>query len=231
MKHIALIALAAFLFACGGPKEDPPKPAIAVDVTPKAVALSPLAAQAFTAMVTGTADLSVIWTADGGTVNSSGHYTAPAAWGTYHVTATSSADSTAKGTATVTVNPPPIVVSITPVDPLNGCGTVQLAALVTGGSGANAGVTWSIADAPLPDSHSLGTVSPTGLYTAPDPRPYSQMIVHVRATSVEDPNASAVIPITTNFKITQVTVAPATVSLAVGGTQQFTATVTTSCGL
>ncbi len=55
----------------------------------------------FYARVTGTTDLAVTWSASGGTVSSSGLYTAPAAAGKYTVTATSHAD--AKQTATVNI--------------------------------------------------------------------------------------------------------------------------------
>jgi hypothetical protein len=65
--------------------------------------------QQFQATVTGTTNTSVTWTATGGTINSSGLYTAGNTPGNYSVTATSVADSTKSATATVTVTttPPP----------------------------------------------------------------------------------------------------------------------------
>jgi len=80
-----------------------------------AVRISPTQAQVgsggvadFTATVTGTANTSVAWSvteSGGGTVNASGGYTAPSSTGTFHVVATSAADSTKSATAVVTVVP------------------------------------------------------------------------------------------------------------------------------
>jgi len=57
--------------------------------------------------VSNATDQSVSWSvsegATGGTITTAGAYTAPAAAGTYHVVATSVADSSATATATVTV--------------------------------------------------------------------------------------------------------------------------------
>jgi hypothetical protein len=61
----------------------------------------------FTATVTCTTNTNVTWSvveANGGSITSSGVYTAPATAGTYHVKATSAADMTKSATATVTVN-------------------------------------------------------------------------------------------------------------------------------
>src|SRR5205807_1355266 len=66
----------------------------------------------FTATVTGTTtgqSTAVTWSvqeAAGGTVTSSGSYTAPATAGTYHVLAKSVADSTKSDTATISVAAP-----------------------------------------------------------------------------------------------------------------------------
>jgi hypothetical protein len=90
--------------------------------------MSPLAAitdacQAvdFSAVVTGTASQAVTWAVRegdaGGTITSGGTYTAPAAEGTYHVTATSTADSTKTIEGTITVGPEKVLsVAVTPVD-------------------------------------------------------------------------------------------------------------------
>ena len=78
-------------------------PPIAVSVSPASVTLLPAGTQAFTATVTGTSNTGVTWSATGGTITNSGFYTAPAAVGSYKVTATSVADNTKSGFATVTV--------------------------------------------------------------------------------------------------------------------------------
>jgi hypothetical protein len=82
----------------------------AVTVTPPtAHALAGGTAQ-FQATVTGVAVTTVTWSVEegaaGGTIASTGQYTAPSAAGAYHVVATSTADPSATGTAQVTVTAP-----------------------------------------------------------------------------------------------------------------------------
>ena len=64
----------------------------------------------FFATVKGAVDTSVTWSvqegAAGGSITSSGIYTAPNTLGTYHVVATSIADATASASAVVTIGPP-----------------------------------------------------------------------------------------------------------------------------
>ncbi|MGB8721526.1 MAG: hypothetical protein WCD15_02040, partial [Terriglobales bacterium] len=74
-----------------------------MSVGPSTANLATGATQQFTATVTGTTNTAVTWSATGGTVSSSGLYTAPATAGTYSVTATSQADTTKSATASVTV--------------------------------------------------------------------------------------------------------------------------------
>lgn len=76
---------------------------VVVTVSPTSASLSTGATQQFTATVTGTTNTAVTWTATGGTVSTSGLYTAPATAGTYTVKATSAADTTKSASATVTV--------------------------------------------------------------------------------------------------------------------------------
>lgn len=74
-----------------------------IQVTPPAVTIQPNATQQFAATVTGSTNTGVTWYATGGTVSSNGLYTAPSAPGTYTIQATSAANSTKLGKATVTV--------------------------------------------------------------------------------------------------------------------------------
>ncbi len=76
--------------------------AVTVTVSP-AQPMATGGSQQFTATVTGTSNTAVTWTASGGTVTSAGLFTAPAAAGSYTITATSMADSAAKGSVTVSV--------------------------------------------------------------------------------------------------------------------------------
>ncbi len=81
---------------------------LGVVVTPESPTMAPGASLAFTASVNGTpaGQSAVTWSlqeAGGGTVDSTGLYTAPATEGVYHLAATSANDSSKSGTATVTV--------------------------------------------------------------------------------------------------------------------------------
>ncbi|HEX8434706.1 hypothetical protein [Archangium sp.] len=81
---------------------------VVVTLSPATLTLDSGATHAFTATVTGTtASTAVTWSVGGGagrgTVTSDGVYTAPAAAGRFTVIATSAADPTSTGTATITV--------------------------------------------------------------------------------------------------------------------------------
>lgn len=80
---------------------------VTVSISPSSVVLPPSGTQTFTATVTGTSNTNVTWSvqegASGGTITGSGVYTAPTSTGTFHVVATSQADTTKSATATVDV--------------------------------------------------------------------------------------------------------------------------------
>lgn len=83
--------------------------AVQISLSPANVTLNMGATQAFSATVTGSSNTTVNWSvveADGGSISSSGLYTAPARLGTYHVKATSVADPSRSAQATVIVNGP-----------------------------------------------------------------------------------------------------------------------------
>ncbi|MFP2929524.1 glycosyl hydrolase family 18 protein [Pyxidicoccus sp. 3LG] len=88
----------------------PPQQTVSVAVTPASASLTTGATRAFTATVTGSTNTAVTWSIQqgsaGGTITNAGQYTAPQTAGTYHVIATSQADTTKKATATVTVTAP-----------------------------------------------------------------------------------------------------------------------------
>ncbi|HET7788160.1 MAG TPA: hypothetical protein VFL36_19470 [Myxococcales bacterium] len=83
-------------------------PAAAVSISPGIATIAPGAAQTFTAAVSGAANSAVTWSVQegsaGGTIDATGHYTAPATPGTYHVVATSAADATKSNFATIYVD-------------------------------------------------------------------------------------------------------------------------------
>ena len=78
-------------------------PSVTVSVSPGTAWLLVGGTVQFTATVTNATSLAVTWSATGGSVSTSGVYTAPAAAGTYFVTATSVADPSSSASATVNV--------------------------------------------------------------------------------------------------------------------------------
>jgi hypothetical protein len=82
------------------------QPVVTVSVNPPTATVAAGGTASFSAQVGGTSNGAVTWSvqeAGGGTVSSSGTYTAPATPGTYHVVATSQADGTKTASATITV--------------------------------------------------------------------------------------------------------------------------------
>lgn len=114
MCRTLYVAIALLLAACGGgvgsggskSPVGPPTPVASVTISPSVATVVPGGAQAFATTVSGTTNTAVTWSVTengGGTVDSTGHYTAPASTGTFHVVATSVADSTRSDSAAVTV--------------------------------------------------------------------------------------------------------------------------------
>ena len=119
-RPFVLALLSSAVAACGGGTAggDPGTPAIAVVVQPPTASVPVSGAAAFTATVTSSVDTSVTWTVEPGgcgSVTQSGGYAAPATTGTCIVRATSRADPSRSGSATVTVTasvgPPPDPIS------------------------------------------------------------------------------------------------------------------------
>ncbi|MFL5581151.1 MAG: hypothetical protein ACJ8AO_12315 [Gemmatimonadaceae bacterium] len=223
---LALAGLA--LAACGGraPSTDgAPAQQVEVGVQPPTARVEPGASVEFQAAVTGTVDTSVTWQvveAAGGSVDAAGLYTAPAAGGTFHVRASSRAAPTAQATATVSVvaPPPPVTVVVAPASAsVLACRTQRFTAAVSGTT--NGAVTWSVQE-----GAAGGTVDASGLYTAPS----AAGTYHLVATSAAAPASMATVPVTVTESVLSVAVTPQTLTLAPGGTGQFTATVTTTCG-
>jgi hypothetical protein len=77
---------------------------VAVTISPTTASISTGSTQVFTATVSGSTNIGVMWSATGGTISSAGLYTAPTIAGTYYVTATSQADPSMSAIATITVS-------------------------------------------------------------------------------------------------------------------------------
>jgi uncharacterized protein (UPF0262 family) len=103
IRGIFLALLSMVLVACGS---DSDKKNISVSINPATATVTAGATQTFTASVLGTKNTAVSWRvneANGGSITSTGVYTAPAMAGTYRITATSVADNKKSASATVTV--------------------------------------------------------------------------------------------------------------------------------
>jgi hypothetical protein len=114
----------------------------------------------------------------------------------------------------------PVAVSVTPSPAsVDTCGSLRFTATVANATDTR--VTWSVQE-----GAAGGTIATDGTYTAPS----TAGAYHVVATSVADATARATSTVTASDHVLSVVVNPATASLQTGGTAQFTATVTTSCG-
>jgi hypothetical protein len=165
---------------------------VSVSVTPGSASVSLNASQQFTATVQNSGAQNVSWSVNGvpggnstaGSITSAGLYIAPAnlpSPATVTVEAASTVTPSAFGTATVTVvaPQPPAAVSVSPTQ-----ATVQIGRQLR--FTANQAVTWEV-NGILGGNRTVGTISTTGLYTAPN----STGSVVVTAVSKASPSASA----------------------------------------
>jgi hypothetical protein len=216
-RSFAALSICA-LAACRGSDHEE------VTVHPRSVTLPQGGTQSFAATAAAGSELSVTWAIaegqGGGSITSAGLYTAPMAAGQYHVSATSVADPARSGSATVTVQLPPVAISVSPPSAaVSGCRTAQFSATVV--NTANTAVSWSVQE-----GTAGGTVDSNGLYTAPG----TPGIYHVVATSQADTTRTSIATVTVATQVLAVAVSPGTPSVTVGGSVAFTATVTTTCG-
>lgn len=216
---------------------------VQVSLTPTTTTVDAGATANFTATVTGTNNVAVNWLVNGnpngnsnvGTITatatstgSSAVYTAPATapGQSQNITimAQSQADALASASATATL--PPILVGVTPASGTQiGVGTTQQFTATVSGT-TNNSLTWQVNSINGGDSTN-GTISATGLYTAPAMLPSSV--------------TSGPFPVTITASLTQagvtysgqasanvhvvVTVSPAVDSIGQGANLQYTATV------
>ena len=192
----------------------------------------------FTAEVKGTGDYnrSVVWTVSGGKsagtfISSNGVLTVAADETEKELTvkATAVGDSDIYATATVTVTPPATItgVTVTPADATVEAGeTRQFTAKVEGTGDVSQEVTWSVSG-----SNAGTTISTTGLLTVAANETAEELTVTATAVGDGTTYGTAKVTVTPPATITGVTVEPATATVEVGETKQFTATVTGTGGV
>ena len=215
--------------------------AISVTVSPaSATVQAGTGTQVFAATVNDTQNKGVTWSLSGagcsgaacGTLTSvttaSATYNAPAAApspATVTLTATSVADSSKSASATISIAAA-ISVSVSPPSAsVNVSLTQQFLATVHNDS-QSLGVKWSV-NGVAGGNATVGTVSSTGLYTAPASIPGSG--VTVTATSVADPSVSSAASITVLAAVS-VNVSPPTAGLQLSQSQNFSASVNNDPG-
>jgi RHS repeat-associated protein len=196
-------------------------------LNPLAVTLYESQSQQFTVLQTNVCNAGdAVWSMPAGspgTLSPTGLYTAPAAISTQQTVSITGATLGVNSTqlnATITLMPP-VSITVTPgIASLPAGGTQQFTATVA--NSTNTAVTWTIAPT------NAGSISPTGLYTAPSTL-NGQQTVSVIATSLADPTQSASAAVTLGVAASPVSVViinPPSATLYSGGVQQFTATVT-----
>ena len=189
---IACASLIPWLFACGGGSSAPIPVLITVTVFPNTANLNISQTQPFTATVTGTTNTAVTWQVNGvvggnatvGTITIAGSYTAPSAVpnpATVTVTAVSQADASKSGSASATialalnvvVSPSPASVEVFTTQPFS--------ATVNGTP--STAVNWQV-NGITGGATATGTISATGLYTAPHAVPVKSVSGASQATTV-----------------------------------------------
>jgi len=185
----------------------------------------------FTAQVTGTTNTAVTWSVNEvaggnstvGTISASGVYTAPGDLpnpANMSISATSQADTSTSGSASITVTSDVVVTLAT--NPANTMSvptnqSLQLTAVVASAGKPDLQVSWNV-NGIANGNATVGTISVTGAetatYTAPAalPTPFK---VSVQAISMADPSKIAAIPIVVAGMISSVS---GNISAAAGGT-------------
>jgi hypothetical protein len=193
-------------------------PVGSVGVLPVAADLWASQQQQFLANVADPANPGVSWSltpAGVGAITATGLYTAPASIAapqTVTVTATNASNPVFSGAATVNLYPPGNI-AVSPASVTLSTGqTQQFTVVMSGGPGS--GVVWSLSPA------GMGTISSSGLYTAPASI-YTPQTVTLTAAGNGSTATAAILLVPT----VTLTVSPATTTLGPSQAQQFTATV------
>lgn len=171
---------------------------VTVTVSPASASLISGATQQFTAAVRETSNTAVTWSASAGQISSSGLFTAPtvSTSSVVTVTATSAADPTAKGSATVSVSPAGTNgLSITTISlPAATTGTAYSASLTA--TGGKTPYQWSMSAGALPPglqlNNSSGTISGT-----PSQSGTFQFTAQVKDSSSQTATQGLSIPVST----------------------------------
>lgn len=227
LLFLIIVALLA-LTSCGGSnggisgEKETPQP-VSVSILEDSATVETGETFQFHASVNNATDTTITWTVEGvvggnatvGTMSADGLYTAPTGVPTTNpvtVKATSNADKTKSDTAKVTIFPK---FAISPPSATVRVGETQQFT-------ANQEVdVWWVNDV-LGGNNVFGTISNTGLYTAPAKVP-SPSTVTVKANEKRDNNKTATATVTI-LGLSGISISPTDVTVPAGATQQFTLT-------
>jgi cytochrome c553 len=195
-------------------------PTVTVAVVPATITLGPSQSQQFNASLSGTSNPNVTWSISPSVGSfSNGLYQAPATINSQQnvtVTATSSAQPSQSGSATITLVPT-VGIALSPSSiSLTGGQSTQFNVTNAGAPASASTVTWTLAPP-------VGNIT-NGVYTAPVSISSLQTIV-LTVASIANQSQTATANITLSPAAAPSTsVSPGTASLTPSGTQQFTAT-------
>ncbi len=231
---LVLALLASVPSGCGSSNHPTAVP-VSVSISPSSASVQVSRSQQFTAAVLGAANTDVNWIIAAipggkpsvGTISSTGLYTAPSSVPTNPVTVTAQSAylSTSSATAIVTIlaPPTPVSVSISPTAAnVQVSRSQQFTATVSGTT--NTSVNWLVGGI-LGGNSSLGTISSTGLYTAPFNVPANPVTVTAQSAYASTSSANSIVTILPAPTPVSVSISPTIASVQVARTQQFTAKV------
>lgn len=190
-------------------KDDTEKPVTVKIVSAPSSALDQGASFQFVALVEGTEELDVVWSASEGTIDARGLFVAPASAGKVIVTVKSASNPEGSASETVQIND--VTVSAAGPTSLYSTGTANFSSEVDG-TFLEQGVTWSVVG-----DGDVGSVDSTGMYTPNLAR--GDYTVTIVATSIADPTKKA--SVTVFVTASKITITPAAPTVFAGESAQF----------
>ncbi|HJU83599.1 MAG TPA: hypothetical protein VJ600_05270 [Holophagaceae bacterium] len=224
LPRLALGLTLPLLLACGGGGgggSDTTPPTVSVGVSPASATVTVGQNRTFTASVSGSSNTTVVWSvqegAAGGSISTSGVYTAPAGPTTAHVVATSQADLSKTGQAVVTVVAAPAITAFT-------------ASPTTIALGASATLTATFSGGTATIDHGVGTAtSGVGISVSPTTTTtYTLTVTNAAGTAV---TATATITVQAPPTISSFTAAPAIITSGSTSTLAWTVSGATTLSL
>jgi hypothetical protein len=238
MRSFAFLVLCVFAalgsLSCGNNiKSSTTTYIVTITITPTSATVGLGGTAQFTATASGCTNTNVTWEVNGivggnstyGTVSASGLYTAPAKFSTpttVTITAVSQCNTTYLANVPVTLSSG-VTVSVSPSSANLQLGQTQQFASAVNGS-TNTGVNW-LAGGVAGGNSTYGTISSSGLYTAPSTLANTPTAVAVTAVSQVDSSKTGTASVIVHGGVS-VTVTPSPVAVSTFGSQQFTPAVT-----